>query len=118
MNAAQVLAQLGGGYMANVLAPPEDLPATVTSTWGESRAFASPRGWNTNTHPVFAPNVALTKQEIGKAVYGAFLPAALKSGQVKSRPEPDVVGTGLDSIQKGIAANKAGVSASKIVIEL
>ena len=30
MQVAQVLAQLGGGFFANTLPPPEDIPATVT----------------------------------------------------------------------------------------
>ena len=39
MNTAQVLAQLGGGYIANVLSPPEDLPATVNSKWSKLSPF-------------------------------------------------------------------------------
>ena len=55
---------------------------------------------------------------IGKAVYGEFLPVALKSGQMKAKPDPYVIGTGLESLQEGIDKNKAGVSASKVVIKL
>ena len=36
MQSGQVIAQLGGGILANVLPPPEDLPATVKSRQGKS----------------------------------------------------------------------------------
>lgn len=36
MQSAQVIAQLGGGILANVLNPPEDIPATVQSKMGKS----------------------------------------------------------------------------------
>ena len=40
MNTAQVLAQFGGGYIANALTPIEDLPATVNSKQGRQPALA------------------------------------------------------------------------------
>jgi hypothetical protein len=56
--------------------------------------------------------------EIAKAVYQEFLPAALESGQFKAKPEPQVAGHGLDSIQDAMALLKKGVSASKVVVTL
>jgi hypothetical protein len=35
MKVGQVLEQLGGGFIASVLAPPDDLPATVNSKQGK-----------------------------------------------------------------------------------
>ncbi|GAM90375.1 hypothetical protein ANO11243_084180 [Dothideomycetidae sp. 11243] len=57
-------------------------------------------------------------KELSQAIFAAFLPGALESGQFKAMPEPMVVGKGLESIQKGFDAHKAGVSAKKVVVEL
>ena len=47
-----------------------------------------------------------------------YIPKALESGQLQCLPEPFVVGKGLESIQEGVDANKKGVSAKKVVVEL
>ena len=39
MACADVLAQLGGGFIASVLQPPEELPATVSSKFGKSASI-------------------------------------------------------------------------------
>lgn len=72
----------------------------------------------TDIPTVFAPKIALQTPEVAKAVYGDFLPEALKTGQLKAMPEPIVVGTGLDHLQDAMTKLKAGVSASKIVVKL
>lgn len=56
--------------------------------------------------------------EVGKAVWQDFLPAALKTGQFKPTPPPEVVGKGLESLQGALDKQKAGVSAKKIVVTL
>ncbi|KAF2150267.1 GroES-like protein [Myriangium duriaei CBS 260.36] len=58
------------------------------------------------------------KKEFGQAIYNDFVPGALESGQLKTLPPPQVVGKGLDAIQKGLDTLRNGVSATKIVIEL
>lgn len=45
-----------------------------------------------------------------------FVPGALKSGQLKPAPAPEVVGRGVDSLQAAFDKQKAGVSAKKIVV--
>lgn len=72
----------------------------------------------TNWPIVFALTIAFSEPEVGKAIYQDFLPAALESGQFKAKPEPEVKGHGLESIQGGMDALKKGVSASKVVITL
>lgn len=47
-----------------------------------------------------------------------WLPAALEKGQMKCKPDPEVVGQGLESIQLAVDTIGAGVSAKKIVVEL
>lgn len=56
--------------------------------------------------------------EVGNAIYRDFLPAALKSGQFKAKPDPRVNGHGVESIPDAVAAQKKGVSAAKIVVTL
>lgn len=46
------------------------------------------------------------------------MPKALASGQLKAKPNPLVVGHGLENVQHGLDIQKAGVSAQKIVITL
>lgn len=101
LQVVDVVAQMGGGHIATVLAPPDEsaTPATVSVT----RVFGIPIG-NGNT--------------VGKEVYGSFLPQALESGQFKPLPPAKIVGEGLDAIQGAMDLLKAGVSASKLVVKL
>ncbi|KAF2103367.1 oxidoreductase [Rhizodiscina lignyota] len=56
--------------------------------------------------------------EVGEAVWGNWLSAALANGSMKCKPDPKVIGRGLEKIQEACDVLKAGVSASKIVVEL
>ena len=47
-----------------------------------------------------------------------FLPKALENGAFKAKPDPLVLGKGLENAQKACDTLKAGVSASKVVIQL
>jgi NADPH:quinone reductase-like Zn-dependent oxidoreductase len=60
----------------------------------------------------------LRANEVSKAVYEDFLPAALAAGQYQAAPEPRVVGHGLQHIQAALDAQLQGVSAAKIVVSL
>ncbi|EKG22422.1 aflH/ adhA/ short chain alcohol dehydrogenase [Macrophomina phaseolina MS6] len=53
-----------------------------------------------------------------KAIWQDFVPRALQEGRLQPKPDPLVVGTGLDKIQDGLDALRAGVSAKKIVVKL
>lgn len=69
--------------------------------------------------PVCAPVVhAPSHAYIGKAVFHDFLITALKTGQFKPAPPAKVIGSGLESVQKGMDELKKGVSATKIVVTL
>ncbi|KAL2438969.1 Dehydrogenase orsE [Exophiala dermatitidis] len=100
LNTAQVLAQLGGGNMAVVLPPSDEIPATV------------------NAKGVFATEILLQFKELGNALYHDFLPEALQSGQIKPAPKPTIVGHGLEFIQAGLDRSRQGVSAVKLVVAL
>ena len=60
----------------------------------------------------------LMANEVGTAIYNDFLPIALAKGEFITAPEPQVVGKGLDHIQKAMDINKKGVSAKKVVVTL
>jgi hypothetical protein len=56
--------------------------------------------------------------DVGKAIWGNFVPEALENGRLKPKPDPLVVGKGLDKIQEAVDKQRAGVSAAKVVVEL
>ncbi|KIW72390.1 hypothetical protein PV04_00587 [Phialophora macrospora] len=100
LNIAQVLAQLGGGRMALTLPATPDIPATV------------------DVKMVFAVFILDQDKALGRAIYGDFLPAALKDGRIKPAPRADVVGNGVEHIQAAAVKLRAGVSGSKVVVTL
>lgn len=66
----------------------------------------------------FVFGAAVKDNEIGPAIFEAFLPKALAAGEFKSAPTAEVVGKGLGSIQAGLEQVKKGASAKKYVISL
>ena len=95
-----VLHALGGGKIASVGSAPDDLPKGVKVVGIGSGGIVS------------------DEPEIASAVWGQFLPQALKKGTFKAAPEQLVVGTGLGCVQKGLDRQKEGVSARKVVVKL
>jgi len=90
-----ILEKLGGGNLACVHPPPAD---NVPS--------------NVKTGMIFAVN------EVATPVYRDFLTPALQSGKLKCLPPPTIVGNGLEHVNDALKKSKAGVSATKLVIEL
>lgn len=65
----------------------------------------------------------ISGKEVARAIYGEFLPKALeagkmKAGKMKPKPDPVVIGKGLEHVQEGMDKVRAGVSATKIVVSL
>ena len=60
----------------------------------------------------------IMKNEVGKAVWEDFLPAALEKGEFVCAPEPIIAGRGLESVQAGLDMLSKGVSAKKVVVTL
>lgn len=56
--------------------------------------------------------------ELGPMIYRDHLPRALTERKFVPAPEPLVVGTGLESVQKGLDLNRKGVSAKKVIVKL
>ncbi|KAF2086485.1 GroES-like protein [Saccharata proteae CBS 121410] len=94
---ADIVDKLGGGKIALTLPPPENLPESV-----------KPCG-------VFAITVATSDAEVGDAVWRKFVPEALSKGTLQAKPDPLVVGHGLDKAQEAMNKQKDGVSAKKVV---
>lgn len=92
--------KLGVTPVVVVLPPPESLTKTV-----ESKQVA-------------APSIALQHKEVAHAVWGKFVPEGLASGQFKAKPDPLVIGKGLEKIQDALDKQHAGVSAQKVVVSL
>ncbi|KAK9238612.1 chaperonin 10-like protein [Lipomyces kononenkoae] len=89
-----ILAKLGGGHLACVHPPPSDVPANVKAGM------------------LFAVN------DIATPVWKDYVTPALQAGKLQCLPPPTIVGKGLEYIQEGLKKSKAGVSATKLVIEL
>lgn len=91
----QILEQLNGGYLACVHPPPTDnIPSDV------------------RTGMVFAVN------DVVAPVFRDYVTPALQSGKLKCLPPPTVVGKGLDHVNEALKRCKAGVSGTKLVVEL
>lgn len=60
----------------------------------------------------------LMANEVSRAIYEDYLPAALAKGKYIAAPEPQVVGKGLDCVQEAMDMSKRGVSAKKVVVSL
>jgi NADPH:quinone reductase-like Zn-dependent oxidoreductase len=60
----------------------------------------------------------LANNEVGKAIYQDFLPAALAKGSFVPAPRPTVIKGGLEKMDAAFDMQKKGVSAAKVVVPL
>ncbi|KAK5134036.1 hypothetical protein LTR08_007041 [Meristemomyces frigidus] len=56
--------------------------------------------------------------KIGPAIWGQWVTPALAKGTLRCKPEPKVVGRGLEAIQEACDRMSEGVSATKLVVEI
>ena len=89
-----ILAQLGGGHLALSHPPIDPVPENVKAGM------------------IFAVN------DIATPVWQDYVTPALQAGKLKCLPPPTVVGKGLEYIQEALQKSKAGVSGTKLVVEL
>ncbi|KAK8075290.1 alcohol dehydrogenase [Apiospora hydei] len=97
---AEVVHAFGGGVLPSVLWPPQDLPSDV------------------EVSVVNAIRPGTVAGSPGSRVWREYVPKALANGSLRLRPEPEIVGTGLDRIEEALNLHKAGVSAKKLVVLL
>ncbi|PCG89282.1 Alcohol dehydrogenase superfamily, zinc-type [Penicillium occitanis (nom. inval.)] len=57
-------------------------------------------------------------ERISETIWGEFVTEGLVSGRLQAKPDPVIVGPGLEELQKALDLQKAGVSAKKLVITL
>lgn len=94
-NDLAILAALGGGHLACTHPPPtENVPENVKAGM------------------IFAVN------DVATPVWEDFVTEALKSGRLLCLPQKLVVGKGLEKIHEALERSEAGVSATKLVVEL
>lgn len=60
----------------------------------------------------------MATSEVGRHVWGKWLPSALQQGSIKWVPKPVVYGKGLEQLQDAINRNFEGVSGEKIVVDM
>jgi NADPH:quinone reductase-like Zn-dependent oxidoreductase len=89
-----ILGKLGGNNLACVHPPPNDVPEAIKAGM------------------IFAVN------DVATPVWRDYVTPALQSGKLKCLPAPTVVGKGLECIDEALKKCKAGVSATKLVVEL
>ncbi|KAK4504256.1 hypothetical protein PRZ48_005172 [Zasmidium cellare] len=117
----EIASRLGKDPASRVVATvlPDSMPYTEPVQDGVRIAYC-------NSTVEIMPAKKLAKQfgwekkpnSIEQDVWVNWLPAALEKGLMKCKPDPEVVGQGLEKIQDAVDIIGAGVSAKKIVVEL
>lgn len=64
----------------------------------------------------FVFGTSLKANDVSRAIYRDFLPAALAEGRYVAAPPARVVGDGLGEVQRALDLQRAGVSAAKLVV--
>lgn len=85
---------------------------------GLATARSTLRARRAGIHAGFVWGSSLRDDEVGPALWGGVIPRALADGSLRPMPEPLVVGEGLADIQGALDRQRAGVSASKLVVRL
>ncbi|KAK4496412.1 hypothetical protein PRZ48_012392 [Zasmidium cellare] len=66
----------------------------------------------------FIVDQASYRGTVGKYLWEEFLPSALGDGTFRYKPDPEIVGHGLENVQKAVDLLSKGVSAKKLVVTL
>ncbi|KAF2816966.1 GroES-like protein [Mytilinidion resinicola] len=77
-----------------------------------------PKGLPENVKFGHAMQLDINTNEVGKAVWGEWVTPALEKGLLRCKPNPRIIGHGLEKIQVGVDELRKGVSAEKLVITL
>jgi hypothetical protein len=90
--------------------------AGLSIGWSNLSMFFKSKVNRVGTKFIFGSD--LMANEVSRAIYEGFLPAALAESKHIAAPEPQVVGKGLEYIQEALDVQKRGVSAKKVVVSL
>lgn len=100
---AKIADQLGGNkFVSSVVPPGMPLPEGLPSDVKIGTIFGS----------------TLAHNDVAPAVWSKWVGGALANGTLQCKPDPEVFGKGLESIQAACAKLQGGVSAKKIVVDL
>ena len=124
---SDVVAACEGRRFVSMVTPPASLGAPPAGAGDLLRLFPRTVGSvaslavrnrmrHVDTRSVFG--TTLMDNEVCRAVYEDFLPAALSQGRYVAAPPARVVGRGLDAIQAAVDLQRDGVSAQKVVVSL
>ena len=109
--------------MATFPMDPMNLPKTfvmprVGYTFMTGMASIWIKGKRNGVRHQFVIGDTLADNEVGPLIYEQFLPKALADGTFVPAPEPQVVGHGLEQIQRTLDLHVKGVSAKKLIVTL
>ena len=90
----EILARFKSAHLACVHPPPDDVPSNIKAGM------------------IFGVN------DVADPVWENYVTLALEQGKIRCLPPPTIVGKGLEHINDALKRSKAGVSATKLVIEL
>ncbi|CAJ2507913.1 Uu.00g090990.m01.CDS01 [Anthostomella pinea] len=122
-----IVAAVPGRKFVSQASRPADMSDMPTNMVGLFKTIFGLLWWNISTALRARSKGVSTKfiwggdvvaNEVGSMTYQDFLPEALASGQYHAKPDPKIVGKGLESLQGGIDTYKRGVSAAKVVVSL
>ncbi|KAK4539787.1 hypothetical protein LTR36_010376 [Oleoguttula mirabilis] len=97
---AAITKMFGGGVLPTVLWPPKDLPEGVEGVL------------------IYASDPGTEDKYLAASVWETFVPAALESGVLLPKPDPEILTGGLANVQDAVDLSKKGVSAKKTVVEI
>ncbi|KAH8649086.1 zinc-binding oxidoreductase CipB [Xylariales sp. PMI_506] len=99
---ADIASRLGAKKVGTVLVSPMPFPADVPA----------------DVELSYSASFGLADTAVGKRLWAEWLPAALADGSMKCKPNPEVIGRGLEKLQEALDTIGKGVNAKKIVVEL
>lgn len=124
---SSIVALLKNHHLAGTFEASGSSDSTLSSATIISQASGSKKLLSVREAPENLPEGIITKNylayelvgtEAAKKVFWEYVPKALEKGALRAEPKAEVVGKGLESVQKGVDVLKEGVSAKKIVVSL
>ncbi|GAB7339500.1 hypothetical protein MBLNU457_6120t1 [Dothideomycetes sp. NU457] len=114
-----------GGFCAHVDAEAVRKCAVVVHGAGAKKlgtvlppGWPVPEGVPAGLDVSFCYYSTVQRNKVGPAIWGQWLTPALASGLMRCKPDPFVIGQGLESLQAACDKVKAGVSAMKVCVEI
>ncbi|KAJ7632912.1 zinc-binding alcohol dehydrogenase domain-containing protein cipB [Roridomyces roridus] len=80
--------------------------------------FPPLKDWPEGIEVSHCASTHILHSEVGPAIWGAWLEGALEDGTMLCRPPYEVVGQGLEEVQKAMDIMGKGVSGKKLVVEI